>query len=280
MPRFLESGQKQFTTEQANASRICTKIRYVVEARKRSLKKHKFFRSTICNMNTPSMLDDLRFVAACINMFEPVLITDNDDCTVAERILVNQDKPNGLNDLVKTKGLTRKKIGFIPLEEAQPAIRSLDKFHLSRLGGSYQLGLAISYYSDHLWKKDVSGIEAARLLPPGARSVTIQDLIAHEMNASYPVFVRARLQSRHTSGTEYMVYVLLDGDKEGHHCVVEFCCSCKSGLRTTDCCAHTLCLIWYLTNASFLSEIPTVGEYLRDHFPASVVATAFSLSDL
>ena len=39
MPHFLNDKQKQFKTEQANQSRLCTKIRFVVEAVNGILKK-------------------------------------------------------------------------------------------------------------------------------------------------------------------------------------------------------------------------------------------------
>ena len=283
MPHFLEPGQKHFTAAQANASRICTKMRWIVEARNRSMKRNKFFQGTIANLNTCFMLDDLRFAAACINAFQPLLITNNDDVLVAEKIMSLQAKANCLQALVEAKSLNRKPVDFSPIEQAEPDIPQLDPFHISRLSGSYQLGLVLSYYADHRWHElEVSSIQVAQFSPPAAIAARLKlvDLATHGIVATDPILIRVKLQSRHSSGTEYLTYVLFDGDKEGHHSVIEFYCTCKCGARTTDCCAHSLCLIWYVTHGKYLTSIPTPAAFLEQYFPASVVTTAFAQEDL
>lgn len=48
MPSYLQAGQKQLTTEEANSSGLITKSRWIVEARNRHLKTiYKFFSGTI-----------------------------------------------------------------------------------------------------------------------------------------------------------------------------------------------------------------------------------------
>ena len=70
MPYFLDKNQKQFTTEQANRSRMCTKIRWVVEAANSSLKqKFMALDATVQNKSLPHYLIDFRIAGAYINKY-------------------------------------------------------------------------------------------------------------------------------------------------------------------------------------------------------------------
>lgn len=70
MPNLLEKGQKQFTTMQANESRLCTKTRWVVEATN-SLLKQKFrtLDYTVQIKSLSHLLLDFRIAGALINRF-------------------------------------------------------------------------------------------------------------------------------------------------------------------------------------------------------------------
>ena len=70
MPYFLDKNQKQFTTKQANQSRRCTKIRWVVEATN-SLLKQKFraLDATVQNKSLPHYLIDFRIAGALIKNY-------------------------------------------------------------------------------------------------------------------------------------------------------------------------------------------------------------------
>jgi hypothetical protein len=70
MPHFLEKDQKQFTSKQANESRLCTKIRWVVEA-VNSLLKQKFraLDRNVQNKSLPHYILDFKIAGAMINRY-------------------------------------------------------------------------------------------------------------------------------------------------------------------------------------------------------------------
>ena len=70
MPNFLNKIQKQFTAVESNESRMCKKIRWVVEATN-SLLKQKFrgLDATIQNKALPHYLIDFRIAGVLINKY-------------------------------------------------------------------------------------------------------------------------------------------------------------------------------------------------------------------
>ncbi len=59
MPNLLEYNQRQFTTQQENESRLCTKTRLVFEATNSILKqKFRALDSTVQNKQLPHYLDE------------------------------------------------------------------------------------------------------------------------------------------------------------------------------------------------------------------------------
>lgn len=73
----LVVGQSQHTTEQANASRKVTKIRYVIEVINGHLKnRFKGFYNTITNKLAPENFKELRIIAALYNKFGVRIYSD------------------------------------------------------------------------------------------------------------------------------------------------------------------------------------------------------------
>ena len=64
MPVYLKKGSKQLSTEDANTSRLITKIRWIVESINGRLKQWLFFEKVVSNHYIPHFGDFLRIIAA------------------------------------------------------------------------------------------------------------------------------------------------------------------------------------------------------------------------
>ena len=71
MPCYLAKGEKQHSTEEANSSRVVTKVRWVVEAYHGRMKKWKFFDDVIDNKFIPILGQFNRILSAALNAFRP-----------------------------------------------------------------------------------------------------------------------------------------------------------------------------------------------------------------
>ena len=88
MPSFLKQGTAQHTAEDANQSRIVTKVRWAVEAYHGRMKKWLFFDKFIHHdfLDVIGLLN--RILTAAMNAFRPSLIsTDEDDAELARCML-------------------------------------------------------------------------------------------------------------------------------------------------------------------------------------------------
>lgn len=74
MPSFLRQGQRQFTTEEANESRLITKTRWIIEAKNGHIKsKFKFFRDKVPIQHLSSVGDFFKICCAIINAYCPTI---------------------------------------------------------------------------------------------------------------------------------------------------------------------------------------------------------------
>ncbi|CAC5400582.1 unnamed protein product [Mytilus coruscus] len=64
MPLYLKKGQKQHTTEEANTSRLVTKVRWIVESVNGRLKQWRFFDKVVSNHYIPFIRELLRLIKA------------------------------------------------------------------------------------------------------------------------------------------------------------------------------------------------------------------------
>ena len=78
------------------------------------------------------------------------------------------------------------------------------------------------------------------------------DLSGTCIRARDPVLIRARIQSRHSNQSKYLVYVLYDKIEAQN---IYYICQCKSGNRTVGCCSHVATIIWYLGYARHQENI-------------------------
>ncbi|XP_052696026.1 uncharacterized protein LOC128174533 [Crassostrea angulata] len=79
MPRLMSRGQKQMTTLDANASRLVTKIRWVVEAANARIKRWKYLAHVLPTNQVPFIGDYVRIVCALSNRYCKPLSTGSED---------------------------------------------------------------------------------------------------------------------------------------------------------------------------------------------------------
>ena len=79
MPKFLPKGQKQFTCEEANTSRMVTKIRWVVESVNGRLKQWKYLQNIVPNNQIPDIGENVKLIGAICNKYKPPLSSGNQE---------------------------------------------------------------------------------------------------------------------------------------------------------------------------------------------------------
>ena len=77
IPGFLDKNSKQFTSEQANETRLVTKCRWVVESFHAGFKKWRMSAERIDQSFIPNITALTRILAVCINKYRAVLYDAN-----------------------------------------------------------------------------------------------------------------------------------------------------------------------------------------------------------
>ncbi|KAK3109143.1 hypothetical protein FSP39_023866 [Pinctada imbricata] len=228
MPSFLGKGESQHSIEEANQSRLVTKVRWVVEAYHGRVKKFKFFNDVIDNSFIPIIGQLNRIVTAALNAFRPPLYKEaEDDLAIAQKMVQSSKvRQNLLADRVKS-GTLSSRGRWTPINEVDNSFRfpRLSEEYLRSLTcGVYQLKQASSYTKEHL--DDY-----------GDYSFDIHHL-AEGM-------IRVRIQSRHISAKRYFLWIEFDFS-DVNEPIKAYYCQCKAGMRTVGCCAHVASVLWYL----------------------------------
>lgn len=103
MPNFLKEGC-QHTWDQANKSRLVTKICWVVEAVNGLIKKWKAFDQTFPNSEVTYISQYVRIICAICNAFRPPRVSNNpDDILTAQKMLRLVSKPNMLQQIIEAE---------------------------------------------------------------------------------------------------------------------------------------------------------------------------------
>jgi len=154
MPSFLPPGQAQFTTAEANESRLITKIRWVVEAANGRIKnKFKFFDDVLQNSYLPKIGSYFRIACAFFNAFAPPIHADKpENIQLAQRMVERVGIRNLLQEQLSTQILTR-----CPSQWERMSAEGLEEFPVLTevelrefTFGIYQLKQAASYTGEHL----------------------------------------------------------------------------------------------------------------------------------
>ncbi|VDI47386.1 Hypothetical predicted protein [Mytilus galloprovincialis] len=110
MPSFLTKGQKQMTTDEANASRLVTKVRWVVESANARIKRWKYLSHVLPNKQVPYIGDYVCIVCGISNKYLPPLSPgcDNEEA-LASKMLHLSKRVYTLKQRVEEENLERRK---------------------------------------------------------------------------------------------------------------------------------------------------------------------------
>ena len=191
MPCFLKKDQLQFTTSEANRTRLITKTRWVVESANGRVKQWQLFNKIIPNSMIEKIGDYFQIVRAMINCYRSVFIQDTShDEKIAAKMLQLASEINKIRNYVENmKTKPPKRLKWIAMD-AVNTVPSFPKMNFNELQeltlGIYQLKQARSYTTEHFFSNGSFMVKVAN---------ERRDLI------------RAQIQSRYKNVIKYDVYV-------------------------------------------------------------------------
>lgn len=264
-PDFLNAQQrKQFTTEEANRTRLVTANRYCVETRNGHLKTiFKIFQKDWNNLTLPHLMTDVRICAALINVFFKTVVSNKENSVEIAQLMINRlNTPNYLAEIVSTNAFQKNIKNFVQFRDFD-TLPLLNHKHLIRIAlGTYQNRLAPSYCQTHL-KSNESGEFIVFSCPDESTEVFMGDFITGESQLK---LLMARMKSRFRSKITHDVYVLIDKMDSGENSVVAYCCECQNGLRTVGACSHVMCLIYFTLHVKDVNALPKPAGFLDGFF--------------
>lgn len=237
-------------------------MRWVVEWVNSSLKRFKYIDGIVPSYGVPHLFVDVRILAAIHNHFFARQYSNFDRVEVAYQMIEKMKTPNLLQELVEKKNLTRKACMFETLES--------DHFHnlpawsieeLSSYLSSFQLRLEKTYLANHFAKREHEfQISRERSMPNFSR---------HNIFVQNPVFIRARLLSRHVSNKVYFIFIVIDRpdvNRVPPQSIKEAYCTCKTGSRTVEVCVHVASIIWYIFYGRHDSSFKSPAAFLDNSY--------------
>ena len=244
-PSFLPKSSKQMSTEDANHSRLVTKIRWAVESINGRIKSWKYFDKVIPNIDIPNTQDFLLIVAALCNAYRPALRSNNEnDKKVAEKMLSLSKQQNLVQKRVTDDKLLAHRSSWSLLQDNNLAIPEFPKLSeddiRSLTFGVYQVRQAALYIDEYL---------------DGGNSNIYISKVYHNL-------LHARIQSRHTSAKQHNLWIEFDEND-----VTGWYCQCPAGARTVGTCSHIAGIIWYLSYArhhDYSPNVDKIGPVLMD----------------
>jgi len=241
MPSCAAKGTQQHSVQEANLSRLATKVRWPVEAHHGRFKKWVFFTNVQPSAHIPRMKQALRILCAAINAFRPPLYNTTKETeyhqgvanTMLERskITVNPVLQRVERGALSSRGRTwQMEVDEFPINSSQAwtllsEFPTLTEEEIATLitCGTYQIEQAKHYTDEHI--NSQGGFE----------------FFVHK---SANDLIRARVQSRHKNATKYFVWV-----EFSKKAITGWYCQCKAGARMVGCCAHVATLVWYFAYA-------------------------------
>lgn len=244
MPALLERGHRQLSTEDANDSRIVTKMRWVVEARNGHFRSiYKMLDHVFNIQNARHIGDYYRIVGALINRFFPLINMQNATVEVARNILEIRNNVNVVQARVEVDNLRLRRGEWERLDNQLPDFPIiLDINYLRDLTiGVYQVNLAPGYIQDKLSRDDDEELQF--------------DTLRDEAN-----LVRFRIYSRFRNQTVHQVFISYIGTndpefEDAEDVISGYYCTCQSGARTLGTCAHVAAILWYLGYARHMQNV-------------------------
>lgn len=254
----------QLTTQEANQTRLVTRVRYDIERMNGVVKGMWKLLGQVCeSQGIPAMMDDFQIAAALINRSKKSLVQTENPEWIANRMLSRMNLANELSKFVSKdsfkKKISRKEYTMLTDLLIFPQLTMHDLYRISC--GPYQIEQAKCYGYDHL-EAHGNNFEVFTFSNAVLDSVD-KNLLKDAPNA---VLVMAQQKSRFVSSSKYRSYVLFDLDGTDYNCILEYCCECKVGKRTVGCCSHVMTIIYYLSFAQYNNGIPKIAKHLDNVF--------------
>ncbi|XP_062599343.1 uncharacterized protein LOC134260823 [Saccostrea cucullata] len=242
MPSFMVKGEKQMGTENANTSKLVTKIRWVVESANARIKQWHYLGKILPSSQIPHIGDFVRIVCAISNRYLKPLSTGDteEDLALGSKMLYLSKQVNSLQQHVEENHLDRRTACWEDIGDLND-FPCLDEDQLTSLTcGTYQLRLSPCYAQEHI-EGDCS-------------------ILVHKED---PGLLRVRLQSRHVSSKSYLLWVKYEAGE-----ITGWYCKCRAGARVVGMCAHVAAILWYVGYARHQREgrlgVRDWGEFLDD----------------
>lgn len=242
------SQKSQLTTEEANESRLVTKVRFEVERMNGIMKSvWKIFSTDVDVHYIPKIMGDFEIGAALLN--RKLAVTDDSEKSAAQakQMIHRLNLKNDLSRIVESKTFEKhikeKNYELFVDFQSCPKLTIPDLEMISL--GPYQVFQARRYISTHLFE-NVENFDIYHI-----SHANIQNLFTDIINPDVdPLLLTISLKSRFVSNRTYRVYVLFDKNESSHRSILHYCCTCKVGKRTVGCCSHIMALIYFVSNAS------------------------------
>lgn len=225
MPHFLKKSDKQHSTEEANESRLVTKVRWVVESANGRIKQWRALSNVLPNSQIPFAGDYVRIVCSLCNAFRPPLVTSlESDAVMAKRMMALAKSDNKLQQKVTDNKWDKRRTIWKSMDASEmPDFPQLNETELRDLTmGVYQIRQAKSYSKEH--QTDAGKYEIM-------------------VNKEEDGVLKAQIRSRHTTSRTYNLWI---EHSTGLNPITGWFCTCKSGARVVGCCAHIASVLWYL----------------------------------
>ncbi|CAC5401421.1 unnamed protein product [Mytilus coruscus] len=236
MPRFLKKGDKQFSTEDANMSRLVTKIRWIVESSNARIKTWKYLSHTLPTNQIPFIGDFVRIVCALSNKYAQPLSQCRDvesDQLEAAKMIHLSKMSNTLKEHVETENLLKKKLIWKVASECDfENFPRLDDQELRNITcGVYQMKLASSYIQEYTDEES--------------------DIFVHREDSN---LLRIKIQSRHTSSKKHQLWI-----RYNESYIDSWYCLCRAGARVVGACSHVAAVLWYLGKELYKDKSVSYG---------------------
>lgn len=212
MPCFMKRGDKQLSTEDANASRLVTKVRWVVESANARIKRWQYLDKVLPTNQVPYIGDYIRIVCAISNKFLPPLSpAHDDDVAVAAKMLHLSRQVNVLKERVEAESLHSRKSSMWRDASTIDDFPKMTEEQLREMTcGSYQLKLSRCYIQEHLDGN--------------------HDILVHRED---PQLLKVKMQSRHVSSKAHVLWISYNEVE-----VTAWYCLCKTGARVVGVCTR------------------------------------------
>ncbi|XP_052695575.1 uncharacterized protein LOC128173959 [Crassostrea angulata] len=156
MPSFLQKGHKQHKTEDANSSRLITKIRWVVESVNARIKTWRYLARQLPNSQIPYVVEYVRIISALCNKYRPPLSSGDEEngLQTAAKMRHLSTQTNLLQIEVESNNLQKKRYVWRKIDDENIDIPDFPQYTEEEIReltlGVYQVKLAKHYTQEHM----------------------------------------------------------------------------------------------------------------------------------